>query len=142
MPVSGPKVSDPMTVTHSEYRELGEHMRPDRIDREEEVLVDIISCVKDAGLLDVHLTARTVDLSATGMKVVMKVDVPKETHLGLRLDFGSELYRLEGDVRWALSGDEISIGVEIDPESADFSKWTELFNQVSAANDIEMYQLA
>ncbi|MFT7218599.1 MAG: hypothetical protein ACI8Z1_000210, partial [Candidatus Azotimanducaceae bacterium] len=92
-------------------------MRGDRIERQEEVLVDIISCKKDPELSDVHLSATTIDLSAYGMKVAMTVSVPEESHLGLRLDMGGEVYRLEGDVRWSVSGERGFIGIELEKDS-------------------------
>ncbi|MEX0941383.1 MAG: PilZ domain-containing protein [Pseudomonadales bacterium] len=103
-------------------------MRLDRIDKDEEILVDIISCESDPELQDVHVTGRTVDVSEEGMKVTMTVSVPEKTHLGLRLNLDSNVFRLEGDVRWTRRDGQVFVGVMLDPESADYEKWTKMFD--------------
>ena len=100
-------------------------MRLDRIEKEEEVLVDVIHS-SNAELVDTFLACRTVDVSENGMKVAMDMDVPLETRLGLRLDFTSELYRLEGEVRWINESGGF-IGLQLDEESADYINWTRMF---------------
>ncbi len=100
-------------------------MRLDRIEKEEEVLVDIIHS-SDARLVDTFLACRTVDVSENGMKVAMDMDVPLETRLGLRLDFTSELYRLEGEVRWTNERGGF-VGLQLDEDSPDYINWTRMF---------------
>jgi hypothetical protein len=102
-------------------------MRPDRIDREEAVLVDIMSCDDDPDLQDIHLSGKTVDVSESGMKVTMSVKVPAKTHLGLRLDLNSDVFRLEGEVRWTRNEGEMMVGVLIDKDSPDYQKWIQMF---------------
>ncbi len=118
-------------------------MRPHRLDAEEDILVDILSDLDDPEINDVHVSGRTVDVSAFGMKVSMNVSVPVNTHLGLRLDMDEEIYRLEGDVRWSKQGDRTFVGLEIDPNSPDFTKWVRLFSQMSStSNVINLYDPA
>ncbi len=101
-------------------------MRPDRIEKEESVLVDVIAC-ENPELLDTHLSGHTVDVSEGGMKVTMKVEVPNATRLGLRLDLDRQLFRLEGQVRWTRNDGEVSLGIKIDPDSPDYDQWMRLF---------------
>lgn len=102
-------------------------MRPDRIEKDEEVLVDIISCEKEPDLHDIHLSGRTMDVSEAGMKVTMTVSVPEQTKLGLRLDMDQKVFRLEGQVRWSKSDGEVTVGVLLDKDSPDYQKWLEIF---------------
>ena len=109
-------------------------MRADRIDRQENVLVDIFGQENDPDNHDVHLSATTMDLSAYGMKVAMSVSVPAKSHLGLRLDIGDEVFRLEGDVRWTKSGEGGFIGIELEKGSQDYEKWVALFENSEFEN--------
>ncbi|MBT4492190.1 MAG: PilZ domain-containing protein [Gammaproteobacteria bacterium] len=102
-------------------------MRLDRIEREEDVLVDIISCQMNPELNDTSLACRTVDVSEVGMQVESDLDLPPETVLGLRLDLSSVLYRLEGEVRWCREEGKHYVGLLIDEESPDFVNWTRMF---------------
>lgn len=101
-------------------------MRADRIEKEESVLVDVIAC-ENPELLDTHLAGQTLDISEAGMKVTMKVEVPNTTRLGLRLEMDQKVFRLEGQVRWTRQDGEISMGIKLDPESADYAMWEQLF---------------
>jgi len=49
------------------------------------------------------------------------------THLGLRLDLETSLYRLEGEVRWAREDGQYCVGLLLDAESPDFVSWTKMF---------------
>ena len=102
-------------------------MRLDRVEREEDVLVDIIQCTGNPELNDMSLSCRTVDVSEGGMKVYSDLDIPVETVLGLSLGFSSVLYRLEGEVRWCNTKGEHYVGVLIDEDSADYVNWTRIF---------------
>lgn len=102
-------------------------MRLDRVEREESVLVDVISCDENPELIDTSLACRTVDVSEGGMKVSSALDIPVEAVLGLRLNLSSTLYRLEGKVRWSSQDDEHYIGLLIDHNSPDFVNWTRNF---------------
>lgn len=101
-------------------------MRPDRIEKEESVLIDVIAS-ENPDLLDTHLAGQTLDVSESGMKVTMRVEVPNATRLGLRLDLDQKIFRLEGEVRWTRNDGEISLGIKLDPESADYKEWEKLF---------------
>lgn len=101
-------------------------MRPDRVEKDESVLVDILAS-SNPELLDTHLSGRTIDVSEAGMKVTMKVEVPSDSRLGLRLDVGEKVFRLEGQVRWSRNDGEISMGVKLDPSSPDYEMWERLF---------------
>lgn len=103
-------------------------MRPDRVDKDEEILVDVMSCEDDPDLQDIHVSGRTVDVSESGMKVSMTISVPNKTHLGLRLNVDSKVFRLEGDVRWTKRDGKVFVGVELDPQSSDYQKWLQLFD--------------
>ncbi|MBO6658259.1 MAG: PilZ domain-containing protein [Pseudomonadales bacterium] len=102
-------------------------MRLDRIEREEDVLVDVIKCSGNPALNDTSLACRTVDVSEGGMKVASNLDFPIETVLGLRLDLSSVRYRLEGEVRWCRNEEKHYVGLRIDKNSQDFVNWTRMF---------------
>ena len=102
-------------------------MRLDRIERDEEVLIDVINCINQPELNDTSVACRTVDLSESGMKVKTDLVIPVATILGLRLDLASELYRLEAEVRWCKDTDAHYIGLLLDDESPDFVPWTMMF---------------
>ena len=102
-------------------------MRLDRIEKQESVMVDVISCMSHPELNDTSLTCCTVNVSAAGMKVATAMAIPVATRLGLRLDFASHLYRLEGEVRWAKDDDRHYVGLHIDDSSADIVAWTRMF---------------
>ena len=102
-------------------------MRLDRIEREEDILIDVINCVGDPELNDTSLACRTVDVSEAGMKVVSDVNFPVSTVLGLRLDLSNVLYRLEGEVRWCNQEERHYVGLLLDEDSPDFINWTRMF---------------
>jgi hypothetical protein len=102
-------------------------MRLDRIEREEDVLVDVISCTQQPELDATSWVCRTVDVSECGMKVETEMELPIATRLGLRLDLESELYRLEGEVRWCDDSATHYVGLMIDENSPDFVSWTRMF---------------
>ena len=102
-------------------------MRLDRIEREEEVLVDVINCVEQPELNDTSLTCKTVDVSEAGMLVVTDIAIPVHTRLGLRLDLSSVLYRLEGEVRWNREEGGHFVGLLLDDNSQDYVPWTRMF---------------
>lgn len=99
-------------------------MRTDRIEKEEEVLVDIIDS-SDTNLVDTSMACKTLDVSEYGMKVVIGVTVPVDSRLGLRLDLTSDLYRLEGEVRWINESGQL--GLQLDEDSPDFINWMRMF---------------
>jgi hypothetical protein len=51
-------------------------MRLDRIEREEEVLIDVINCTHQPDLNDTSLACMTVDVSEVGMKVMTDIPIP------------------------------------------------------------------
>lgn len=102
-------------------------MRLDRIEREEDILVDVIHCLNKPELNDTALSCRTIDVSEGGMKVASDLSIPVNTVLGLRLDLSSVLYRLEGEVRWCKSEDKHYVGLLLDEESPDYVNWTRMF---------------
>lgn len=102
-------------------------MRLDRIEREEDVLVDVIQCRRNPELNDTHLSCKTVDVSEVGMKVESDMDIPVATVLGLRLDLSSVLYRLEGEVRWCKDEGKHYVGLLLDEDSPDYIHWTRMF---------------
>ena len=101
-------------------------MRPDRIEKQATVLLDVIDCRRDPTLKDTYLSGTTVDISETCMKLLANLQIPVATRLGLRLDFHTHLYRLEGEVRWA-KGEEHCMGLQLDPKSLDYSDWIRMF---------------
>lgn len=102
-------------------------MRLDRIEREEEVLVDVISCMERPDLNDTAMACRTVDVSETGMCVMTDMEIPVDTVVGLRLDLPTALYRLEGRVRWSVEYERYNIGLLLSEQSQDFNSWTKMF---------------
>jgi hypothetical protein len=102
-------------------------MRLDRIEKKEAILVDVIRCIAKPQLNDTSLTCTTVDVSESGMKVSTGMAIPVATRLGLRLDVASQLYRLEGEVRWSRDEGRHYVGLLIDEQSPDFVAWTRMF---------------
>lgn len=102
-------------------------MRLDRIERDEEVLVDIIKCENRPELNATSLACRIVDVSENGMKVVSELAIPVSTRLGLRLDLSSTVYRLEGEVRWSKDEGMSYIGLLLDTQSQDIICWNRMF---------------
>ena len=102
-------------------------MRLDRIEREEDVLIDVINCAGNPDLNDTSLACRTIDVSEAGMKVASDVSFPVATILGLRLDLADTLYRLEGEVRWCNREERHYVGLLLDQDSPDIVNWTRMF---------------
>jgi hypothetical protein len=102
-------------------------MRLDRIEKQESVMVDVISCMSDPELNDTSLTCCTVNVSEMGMKVATSMPIPVATRLSLRLDFASHLFRLEVEVRWVKDEGRHYVGLHIDDSSADIVAWTRMF---------------
>lgn len=103
-------------------------MRLDRIERAEDVLVDVIHCSLNPELNDTSMACRTVDISEAGMKVTGGMDIPVSTVLGLRLDLADTLYRLEGEVRWCSNDEQHYVGLLLDEQSPDFVNWIRIFD--------------
>ena len=102
-------------------------MRLDRIEREENVLVDVIRCQTNPSLVDTSFSCRTIDVSESGMQVESDLKLPPATVLGLRLEFAEALYRLEAEVRWSFENGKHYSGLVLDEDSADFVNWTRMF---------------
>jgi len=102
-------------------------MRLDRIERQEEVLIDVIDCVNQPDLVDTALACRTLDVSEDGMKVVSDMNLPVNTLLGLRLDLDTQLYRLQAQVRWSNDEGNYHVGLLINDDSPDMNDWTRMF---------------
>ena len=85
-------------------------MRLDRIERDEEVLVDIINCENRPELNATSLACRTVDVSENGMKLVSELAIPVSTRLGLRLELSSMVYRCQ----WQLKTDPLLLILAIE----------------------------
>ncbi|MDK1023480.1 MAG: PilZ domain-containing protein [Gammaproteobacteria bacterium] len=102
-------------------------MRPERIEREEDVFVDVIQCQENPDLNQTSMSCRTLDVSQNGLKLVTGLLLPPATVLGLRLDLSSVLYRLEGEVRWCLDDHGCRAGLLLDRESPDFDAWIRMF---------------
>ncbi|HKI74793.1 MAG TPA: hypothetical protein VJ998_09120, partial [Pseudomonadales bacterium] len=69
-------------------------MRPDRIEKERHVVVDILSCDKDTSLDHAQLAGKTIDVSAAGMKVTMYVPVPEHARVALHVDGETRQFNL------------------------------------------------
>ena len=102
-------------------------MRLDRIERKEDVLIDVIECADQPELNDTSLACQTVDVSENGMKVSTRMPIPVNTVLSLRLDLSSHLYRLQGEVRWARDEGRHYVGLLLDRESQDIGEWDKMF---------------
>ncbi len=102
-------------------------LRLDRIEKEEDILVDVISCELQPDLNDTAMACRTLDVSENGMCVATQMDLPVNTVLGLRLDLPTQLYRLQGEVRWCRENNDFNIGLLLNDESQDMRAWTEMF---------------
>ena len=102
-------------------------MRLDRIERDEKVLVDVISCISQPGLNDTSFACRTVDVSETGIKMSSDMSIPVNTIVALRLDLPTQLYRLEAEVRWNQVNGENTLGLLIKKDSQDIGAWSKMF---------------
>lgn len=103
-------------------------MRPDRIEKEESVLVDVLSSESNPELNDVHLSGKTLDISEMGMRVAMTIQMPEKTRLGLRLEMDTKVFRLEGQVRWSMNDGQPMLGIMLDKDSPDYAMWAKLFD--------------
>lgn len=101
-------------------------MRLNRVEFDEQVLVDIISCDNQPELADTHLSCRTVDISTKGMQVVTDMELPVATRLGLFIDLSNSLFRLEGSVRWSRKNGRHFAGLELSPASPDLDDWSKM----------------
>ena len=102
-------------------------MRLERIEREEDVLLDIIECVGDPDLNDTSLACQTVDVSEEGMQIKLSMEIPKGSTIGLRLDLIKDIYRLVGEVRWTKEEGHHFVGVLLSDDSPDYKAWQEMF---------------
>ncbi|MEZ7907052.1 MAG: PilZ domain-containing protein [Pseudomonadales bacterium] len=102
-------------------------MRLDRIERDEEVLVDVIDCISQPGLNDTSFACRTVDVSETGIKMSSDMSIPVNTIVALRLDLPTQLYRLEAEVRWNQVNGENTLGLLIKKDSQDIGACSKMF---------------
>jgi hypothetical protein len=101
-------------------------MRPNRIEREVDISVDVIQCQENPDLNQTSMSCRTLDVSENGMKLTTALPLPPNTVLGLRLDLSSVLYRLEGEVRWCLEDHGWRTGLLLDKASPDFDAWARM----------------
>ncbi len=102
-------------------------LRLDRIERDDEILVDVIDCAAQPELNDTAMACRTVDVSENGMRVATNMSIPVRTLLSLRLDLPDQLYRLEGEVRWSREDESYNVGLLLSDQSQDFHAWMERF---------------
>ena len=104
-------------------------MRLDRIERREEVLVDVIECETQPDLRDAVFECYTVDISQSGIKISGAERIPVDAVLDLRLDCSSAKFRLQGRVRWSRGAHKHFIGLSLDDaKSPDMSAWAEMIN--------------
>ncbi|MDZ7683919.1 MAG: hypothetical protein U5O39_01725 [Gammaproteobacteria bacterium] len=101
------------------------------------VLVDVIAC-ENPELLDTHLSGQSPryfrsrhegDHEGGGAQC--------HPAQGLRLEMDQKVFRLEGQVRWTRQDGEISMGIKLDPESADYALWEKLF-ELSAGDSADL----
>ncbi len=104
-----------------------QNMRLDRIERDEEILIDVIQCKERPELMDTSVSCRTVDVSEHGMKLCTVLAVPVNTVLGLRLELSDTLYRLQGEVRWVRDEGMHYLGLMLHQDSPDYPAWNEMF---------------
>ncbi|MCB1644088.1 MAG: PilZ domain-containing protein [Pseudomonadales bacterium] len=100
--------------------------RPPRIEREEELVVQVIACKTEPELVGAYLSARTLDVSATGMKLVLYVPLPEGTRLTVEVKNADHL-QIEGEVRWFEAGDIIKAGVMLDELSDSITTWQSIW---------------
>ena len=105
-------------------------MRLSRIERKEDVTMDVIQCSAQPHLIDTSMSCKTVDISAHGMKVSTRIPIPVNTILDLTLDSSSRLYHLQGEVRWARDEGRHYVGLRLDNDSQDINAWSKMFNSV------------
>jgi len=104
--------------------------RPERIETEEEVLVNVLQCQPQPELNEAEMACRTLDVSEYGMKVTSCVPIPATSRLAISLDVDSGVYRLQGEVRWGHEEDRYYAGLRLDHDnSPDFDAWARRFQR-------------
>ena len=105
-------------------------MRPERFDKERDIVVNVLDCDKDKTLTDAQLAGRTIDVSAAGMKVSMYVALPEKARIALHLDSAARRFDLEGEVRWYRDEGETCVGIQLDEACADYESWLAAFADI------------
>jgi len=101
--------------------------------REERLFAKIIKCPSDPILDGVAIGCETIDVSASGIRMVIERKIDLETELELWLDIrGIEgKFLLKGTVRWIEPDEDGFVcGLELEDheDTADLRDWQELFN--------------
>ncbi|MCB1693882.1 MAG: PilZ domain-containing protein [Pseudomonadales bacterium] len=109
--------------------------RPMRLELHEDIIVNVVNCEAEPLLANAQLSAKTIDVSASGMKVWLYVPVPQRTQVTLDMPGAGDL-RLEGEVRWMEESGEIRVGVLIDEHSEDFPAWRERFSHAVESSTV------
>lgn len=100
--------------------------------REERLFVKVLDCESKPELKDTTLSSATLDVSASGMQLLLAEALPQDALLQLWVEIKGcpGKFLLTGVVRWSRpSGEEYLCGVELqeDDELSDLADWQDLF---------------
>lgn len=100
--------------------------------REERLFVKVLDCETRPELKDTTLSCATLDVSASGMQLLLAEALPKDALLQLWVEIKGcpGKFLLSGVVRWSRPNeDEFVCGVELkeDDELSDLKDWQDLF---------------
>ncbi|MCB1663162.1 MAG: PilZ domain-containing protein [Pseudomonadales bacterium] len=100
--------------------------------REERLFVKVLDCEVNPEVTDTTLSSSTLDVSASGMRLVLSGEVPAGTLLELWVEIRGcpGKFLLTGKVKWCrANGEDFICGVELidNGEESDWGDWQDLF---------------
>lgn len=104
-----------------------------RLLRDENVVVKILAAPERPELVGTVVECSTVDVSATGLRLLLETAVAAGSHLGMEVDMAEngERYTLGGEVMWSRETEAAGlylIGVHLlEGDGAEFERWNSLF---------------
>ncbi len=104
-----------------------------RLLRDETVVVKIIASPENPQLLGITVECSTVDISSTGLRLLVDGQVVSGSHLALEVDMtdSEDCYFLVGEVMWARETEAEGVylvGVQLEEGSNfELDRWRQLF---------------
>lgn len=104
-----------------------------RLLRDENVVVKILAAPERPELVGTVVECSTVDVSATGLRLLLETAVAAGSHLGMEVDMAEsgERYTLGGEVMWSRETEAAGlylIGVHLlEGDGAELERWNRLF---------------
>ena len=119
-----------MSTQH--FIEPGERRQTPRLDRDETLFIQVTRCDAEPDFVGTTVLCSTLDVSATGLKLITQRPVKTDIELDLwvNIDGRPGKYFLSGNVQWCTPSDgKHSAGVQLlELENTDFLGWAELFS--------------